>query len=87
LSYILEQNFPNPFNSTTYIWYSIPVSGRVTLKVFDLFGNDVSTLLDMYQARGEYDVIFQADNLSSGIYFYQLRAGNFISTKKLILLK
>jgi outer membrane protein assembly factor BamB len=87
LSYRLKQNFPNPFNSTTHIRYSIAVSGRVTLKVFDLLGNEVANLLNRYQAKGEYDVLFQPYNVASGIYFYQLKTGDFISTKKLILLK
>lgn len=102
LSYTLEQNYPNPFNSTTYIRYSILVSGNVTLKVFDLLGNEVTTLLNRYQERGNYNVIFQADNLASGIYFYRLTAGDpstslsagrqgsgqsFTASKKLILMK
>lgn len=86
-SFSLEQNFPNPFNSTTHIQYTISEQGRVSLKIYDLLGNEVATLLDRYQARGEYDVIFQPDNLASGIYFYQLQAGEFIATRKLILLK
>jgi len=87
LSYQLRQNYPNPFNSLTHIRYSIPQSGMVSLKVYDQLGNEVSTLLNRYQDRGEYDVIYQADNLSSGIYFYTLSSGNFRDTKKLILLK
>jgi len=83
----LLQNFPNPFNSTTHIMYTIPQPGRVTLKVFDLMGSEVASLLDRYQSKGEYDVIFQPESLSSGIYFYQLQTDNFILTKKLILLK
>jgi len=87
LSYRLEQNFPNPFNSTTHIKYTIPKSDRVTLKVYDLLGTIVVILLERYQGRGEYDIVFQPKNLSSGIYFYQLQVGNFLATKKLILLK
>jgi outer membrane protein assembly factor BamB len=86
-SYHLEQNYPNPFNSITHIRYKIPESGIVSLKVYDILGNEVSTLLDRFQDRGEYDVIYQADNLSSGIYFYSLTSGDFLDTKKLILLK
>jgi outer membrane protein assembly factor BamB len=86
-SYHLEQNFPNPFNSTTRIKYTIPESGRVTLAVYDLLGKKVVTLLERYQGKGSYDLIFQADDLASGIYFYQLQAGEFRATKKLILLK
>lgn len=87
LNFSLDQNYPNPFNSTTNIRYRISQAGRVTLKVFDLMGSEVTTLLDRYQQSGSYDVIFQADNLASGIYFYTLTSGNFTSTKKLILLK
>lgn len=87
LKYQLEQNYPNPFNSTTNIRYTITQSGDVTLKVYDLMGNKVATLLDGYHDAGSYDVIFQANNLASGIYFYQLQVGEFIATKKLILLK
>jgi outer membrane protein assembly factor BamB len=87
LSYQLRQNYPNPFNSLTHIRYKIPKSGVVLLKVYDILGNEVSTLLDRFQDSGEYDVIYQADNLSSGIYFYTLSSGYFRDTKKLILLK
>jgi len=87
ISYLLEQNYPNPFNSTTNIRYSIPQSGRVTFKVYDLMGREVAALIDRYQESGSYNVIFQADNLASGIYFYQLQSGDFMSTKKLIVLK
>jgi outer membrane protein assembly factor BamB len=83
----LEQNYPNPFNSTTNIRYAIPQSGRITVKVYDLMGREVATLVDRYQEAGSYDVIFQVDDMASGIYFYQLQAGDFIATKKLILLK
>jgi outer membrane protein assembly factor BamB len=87
LNYKLDQNYPNPFNSTTHIRYTIPKSGRVKLKVYDLLGNEVTTLLDRHQETGKYDIIFQPVELSSGIYFYQLKTDNFIDTKKLILLK
>lgn len=85
--YKLSQNYPNPFNSTTNIKYTIAQAGRVTLKVYDLMGREVATLLDRFQNSGSYDVIFQADELASGIYFYTLTSGNFMATKKLILLK
>jgi len=87
LKYSPQQNYPNPFNAITHIRYSIPQSGRVELKVYDLIGNEVALLLDRYQETGSYNVVFQAENLSSGIYFYQLQSGNFRSTKKLILLR
>lgn len=86
-NYHLFQNYPNPFNSSTNVKYSIPQSGRVSIKVFDLMGREVTTLLDRYQEAGSYDLIFQAHDLASGIYFYQLQASEFTATKKLILLK
>lgn len=85
--YKLEQNYPNPFNLTTNIKYSIPESGRATLTVYDILGKEVVTLLNRYQEAGSYDVIFQANNLASGIYFYTLTSGSFTATQKLILLK
>ncbi|RKY98905.1 MAG: hypothetical protein DRQ13_03065 [Ignavibacteriae bacterium] len=87
LSYSLQQNYPNPFNPITHIRYSIPQSSRVTLKVYDILGNQVAKLVDRYQSPGEYDVMFSAGVLVSGIYFYRLQAGNFLAIKKLILLK
>lgn len=87
IGFNLEQNYPNPFNSTTNIKYTITHSSRVTLKIYDLMGKEVVTLLDRFQNSGSYDVIFQADELASGIYFYTLSSGNFTATKKLILLK
>jgi hypothetical protein len=87
LSYKLEQNYPNPFNSTTNIRYTITQSSRVSLKVFNLMGREVITILDRYQENGSYDVIFRPDNLASGIYFYTLTSEDFKDTKKLILLK
>jgi photosystem II stability/assembly factor-like uncharacterized protein len=87
ISFSLKQNYPNPFNSSTNIKYTISQSGRVTLTVYDIMGRVVSVLLDRYQEAGSYDVIFQPKDLASGIYFYTLTSGNFMSTKKLILLK
>jgi outer membrane protein assembly factor BamB len=87
LNFKLEQNYPNPFNSTTHIRYTIPRSGRVSLKVYDILGKEVATLLNRFQQTGEYDVLFQPENLPTGIYFYILRSGNFADTKKLILLR
>ena len=92
--YKLEQNYPNPFNPSTTIKYSIPFVGNeyfrsshTTLKVFDILGREVATLINEAQKSGNYEVIFDASNLSSGIYFYKLQNGNFIDTKKMILLK
>lgn len=83
----LSQNYPNPFNPATMIRYSSPVSSRVTLKVFDILGNEVATLVDEEKQPGNYEVEFNAAKLPSGIYFYQLRTGSFADTKKMIFLK
>jgi hypothetical protein len=86
-SYQLFQNYPNPFNPATNIKFRIPEFGFASLKVYDLLGNEVATLVDEYKPAGNYEIEFDASKLSSGIYFYKLRAGNFIQTKKMILLK
>lgn len=90
----LEQNYPNPFNPSTKIKYSIPsvalsgVEGSlVTLKVFDVLGNEVTTLVNEEKPSGEYEVVFDAAGLSSGIYFYKLQVGSFTETKKLVLIR
>lgn len=85
--YRLNQNYPNPFNPSTTISWQSPVSGQQTLKVYDVLGNEVATLVDEYKSAGMYNVQFTMNNLSSGVYFYQLRAGDFIQTKKMILMK
>ena len=85
--YKLEQNFPNPFNPTTNIRYSLIKASKVTLKIYDILGREVKTLVNTEQAAGQYTVTFDAQNLSSGVYFYQINAGNFTATKKLMLLK
>lgn len=86
-SFYLSQNFPNPFNSRTKIKYSVPKSGFVTLKVYDLLGKEITTLVNEERTVGNYEIIFDADNLSSGVYFYKIYAGSFADTKKFILLK
>ena len=83
----LEQNYPNPFNPTTSIQYAIGSRQFVTLKVYDVLGNTVATLVNEEKPAGTYEVKFDASNLSSGIYFYKLQAGSFIKTKKMILLR
>jgi hypothetical protein len=83
----LYQNYPNPFNPSTKISWQSPVSGWQTLKVFDVLGREVATLVDEYRDAGSYEVEFNASRLASGIYFYQLNSGNFTSTKKMILLR
>ncbi len=83
----LEQNYPNPFNPTTTINYSVSMAGLVTLKVYDELGREVETLVNEQKAPGNYIIDFNAAGLSSGVYFYQLKAEEYISTKKMILLK
>lgn len=85
--YDLGQNYPNPFNPSTIIRFSIPEAGFVTLKVFNLLGEEVATLLNAEKTAGNYEATFDASNLSSGIYFYKLESQNFTSTKKMLLLK
>ena len=86
-AYSLSQNYPNPFNPTTTISYSIKSPGLVSLKVYDILGTEVASLVNENQEAGNYSVEFNAYNLTSGIYFYTLTSGNFVETKKLILLK
>ena len=99
-NFYLAQNYPNPFNPTTKIKYTIPtppvssplVKGRtkegfVTLKVYDVLGNEIATLVNEEKPAGEYGVEFDGTGLSSGVYFYQLRAGSFVETKKMVLMK
>ncbi len=83
----LEQNYPDPFNPTTTIGYSIPKRGMVSLRVFDALGKTISELVNDEKEQGSYQVKFDGRGLSSGVYFYQLRAGNIIQTKKLLLMK
>jgi hypothetical protein len=86
-SFILMQNYPNPFNSTTKIIYTIPTASKVTLKIYNLLGQLVATLVDEQQEANTYVKEFDASRLASGTYFYQINAGNFNSTKKMILMK
>ena len=85
--YSLEQNYPNPFNPSTKISWQSPVSGWQTLKIYDVLGNLVETLLSDYREAGKHSIEFDAGGLSSGIYFYTLTSENFSQTKKMILLR
>ncbi len=85
--YSLKQNYPNPFNPTTMISWQSPQSGRQTLKVYNILGKEVATLVNEFRSAGNYEVNFDAGNLSSGVYFYKLQAGSFVETKKMILVK
>jgi hypothetical protein len=90
-SFLLFQNYPNPFNPSTKISWQSPVSSWQTLKVYDVLGNEVATLVDEYKPAGTYEIEFDVSsgirNLSSGTYFYQLKAGDYIETKKMLLLR
>lgn len=86
-SFILSQNFPNPFNPNTKIKYSVPQLSHIQIKVFDLLGNEIASFLEGEKPLGTYELTWNAGNIPSGVYFYQLRAGNYIETKKMILLK
>jgi len=83
----LEQNYPNPFNPSTVISFSVPSAAPVTLKVYDVLGNETATLVNEEKPVGIYEVEFNATGLSSGIYFYKLEAGNYVETRKMVLLK
>jgi hypothetical protein len=86
-SFKLLQNYPNPFNPSTKISWQSPVGSWQTLKVYDVLGNEVAKLIDEYKSAGSYEVEFDGSSLSSGVYFYQLRAGSFVEAKKMILLR
>ena len=86
-SYRLKQNYPNPFNPTTKIEYSLPVSSEVSLIIYNLLGQEIARLIDGEQAAGVHSVIWEATNLSTGIYFYRIQAGDFVQTRKMVLLK
>ncbi len=85
--YILEQNFPNPFNPSTTISFSIPVSGFASLKIYNVLGKEVTTLVNGEKSEGKYTLTFDASGLPSGTYFYRLVTGNSSITKKMLLIK
>ena len=85
--FLLSQNYPNPFNPTTKISWQSPVSGNQTIKIYDIAGKEVATLISEYRLAGKNEVEFNASNLSSGIYFYKLTVGNISKTKKMLVLK
>ena len=94
----MSSNYPNPFNPSTTIKYRIPLNpplvkgdgtnaGPVTLKVYDLLGREVAVLVNEYKAPGNYEVTWNAANTPSGVYFYRIQAGDFVQTRKMLLLK
>ena len=91
-NFYLTQNYPNPFNPVTKIKFEIPGQARndntlVTLKIYDLLGREIATLINEEKPAGKYEVEFNATNLPSGIYFYRIQAGDFIKTRKMVLLR
>ncbi|MBK9331774.1 MAG: T9SS type A sorting domain-containing protein [Ignavibacteria bacterium] len=84
---MLYQNYPNPFNPKTTIKFSVSKQGLITLKVFDILGNEVKTLVNDLRNAGEHSVVFDGAGIASGIYFYKLVSGEFAETKRMILLK
>lgn len=87
LSFELNQNFPNPFNPSTKIRYSVASTSFVKLKVYDILGREIAELVNEEKPAGIYEANFEGSRLASGVYIYRLQAGNFIETKKMILLK
>lgn len=85
--FILEQNYPNPFNPVTVISYQLSVNSYVTLKIFDILGKEVETLVNEQQQAGSYKVQFNASHLASGVYLYKLQAGSFTAVKKFVFMK
>ena len=85
--YFLEQNYPNPFNPSTSIQYAISSRQFVTLKVYDVLGNEIATLVNEEKAAGSYEIGFDGSELTSGIYLYKLQAGSFVETKKMVLMQ
>jgi hypothetical protein len=83
----LSQNYPNPFNPVTKINFAIPKSGFVTLKIYDILGREIKTLVNEVKQPGYYTVDFNGSSLASGVYFYRIVAGNFINVKRMILIK
>ena len=87
LAFVLSQNYPNPFNPTTTIRFELPKSLHVSLKVYDILGQEVSVLVNENRSAGVYEMRFDGTNLASGVYFYRLTAGAFVETRKLLLLR
>jgi hypothetical protein len=93
--YLLHQNYPNPFNPSTIISWQVPVGSQQTLKICDVLGNEVATLVDEYKPAGTYELTWYAEGLPNGVYFYRLQAGSpstgsgqsFVETKKMVLMK
>ena len=87
IDFSIDQNYPNPFNPRTTISWQSPVSSHQTLKVYDVLGNEVASLVDEFKEAGSYEISFDASFLSSGVYFYKLQAGDFSQIKKMVLMR
>ena len=87
IDYYLYQNYPNPFNPVTTIGYSVPKSGRVVIKVFDVAGREIRTVEDVFRQAGNYSVRFDGTGLASGVYFYRMEAGDVVRTRRMVLIK
>lgn len=85
--YSLSNNYPNPFNPSTVIKYELPLNNMVSLKIYDILGREVKTLVNEIQNAGSYSVVFNGSTLASGVYIYTLRSGNFSATKKMMVVK
>lgn len=83
----LSQNYPNPFNPSTIIRYQLPMASHISLKVYDVLGNEVAKLVNEEKPAGNYKITFDSKGLSSGVYLYKIQAENFVETKKMLLLK
>ncbi len=83
----MSQNYPNPFNPATKISFAVPKAGNVELKVYDILGREVATLVNEVKQPGIYNVDFNASNFASGIYFYTMKSGDFTAVKKMVLVK
>ena len=86
-TYTLSQNYPNPFNPSTKIEFALPATSFVTLKIYNVLGQEVASLVSQTLTAGSYEVTFNASRLPSGTYMYRVEAGNFVSTKKMVLVK
>jgi hypothetical protein len=87
ISYALSQNYPNPFNPTTKIKYSVPVDGFVNIAVFNVLGEKVANVVNSIHKAGNYELTFDATHLASGMYIYRMESGNYVSIKKMMILK
>ena len=87
ITYKLEQNFPNPFNPSTIIKFAVPERSCVLIKIYDILGSEVTTLVNEELDAGWYEKIFDAVSLSTGVYIYRMKAGNYVSTKKMLMIK